>query len=133
MKTKPKIKKIKTTVFVFAWLLLFVLASCEKRDQQFEEDVFRVTYLRPSDGCPSGPLIQFREKDAERLKHFLPKGHPEEHAHYGPISATNLDNTYNAGQSLVIKIRQPIGNEYPFCTANIPWYTSVYVLEVQTK
>lgn len=123
----------KSLIYVVAMILLVGLSTCNKAED-FEDDVFMVTYLRPSDGCPAGPLIQFQQKDVPRFKHFLAAGHADNYTGNGsPVSAINLNSIYDSGQSLAIKIRQPIGEEHPFCTANLMWYSSIYVLEVVKK
>ncbi|WP_257666083.1 hypothetical protein [Parapedobacter tibetensis] len=86
--------------FIFVATLLFTLPSCEKKDSVFKENAFRVTFLRESDGCPAGPLVQFKAKDIGRLKQFLPGGYTENYTGSGIISAINLGSTYDPGKPL---------------------------------
>lgn len=105
-----------------------IFQACEKIEHS-EEDVFRVTFLHASDGCPGGPLVQFAKKDVDRLAQFVHTKFSEGFMDYRVISAVHLDASYHEGQSVVIKIRKLTDNEMHPCPANVIWYTGVYVLE----
>ncbi|WP_257667312.1 hypothetical protein [Parapedobacter tibetensis] len=115
-------------LFAIISILFVGLQSCEKSDN-FEEDVFRVTFLRKGDGCPAGPLVQFEKKDIHRLTRFLPDGYSGN----GLISAVNLEDTYSPEQIIVIKIRRRTDDEIHFCTADIAWYAGIHVLEAHAE
>ena len=108
--------------------VLFGLQAC-KKEQHFEQNVFRVTFLGKSDGCPSGSLVRFEKKDIDRLEQFVHNEFSDGFSDFRVVSAVNLKGTYREGQSFTMKIRKFTDDEAPFCLAHVPWYVGVYVLE----
>lgn len=108
--------------------LVFVLIflSCGKERVELDSDTFSVTFLDAGSQCPVGWLVEFDEKDIDRLRPFLTV---EDYTGDGLLSAINLEGTYGQGQRIRIRIRKRTIDEIHMCTTEIPWYLGVYVLE----
>jgi len=119
-----KLKSLKLIIL----FLVFALQACNKIEH-VGPDVFRVTFVGPSNGCPGGPLVRVGKNDIDRLAHLLDVTFSEGFHSQRVISAVNLKGSYREAQTLTVKIRQFTSDDAPICTANVPWYLGVYVIE----
>jgi|GEM_PF-1372317 len=120
---------MKVNLFPFAILsLFFVFQACDKAEH-LGDDVFRITYLGPSDGCPGGSLVRFKKKDIDRLSRLIDVEFTEEYRENRVASAVNLTGNYREGQTVILKIGQFPPEELHPCLANVRWYVGVFVLE----
>ena len=119
---------MKRHLLLFASLLFFTFQAC-KKNEHHGKDIFSVTYLGAGAGCPSGPLVRFAKDDIDRLAQFVHTEFSEGFRDYRIIAAINLNESYDEGQSIVLKIRKLMDDEIRPCPANLIWYTAVYVLE----
>ncbi len=123
---------MKRSLAVLALFVFLATIHCCKKAEYNGDDVFRVTYLRPSDGCPDGPLVHFAESDVVRLERFVHSARGEGHQDGWVISAVNLENSYREGQTLVLKIRKIADDEIRVCPAYLISYTGVHVLSAHS-
>lgn len=108
--------------------LFFTLQVCDEAEH-LGDDVFRTTYLGPSDGCPGGPLVRFEKKDIDRLSRLIDMEFAEGYRERPIASAVNLTGNYREGQTVILKIGQFPPEQAPVCLANVRWYVGVFVLE----
>ncbi|PPK99379.1 hypothetical protein [Parapedobacter indicus] len=120
---------MKVNLFSLAILsLFFTFQACDKAEH-LGEDVFRTTYLGPSDGCPSWPLVRFEKKDIDRLSRLIDMEFAEAYGERPIASAVNLTGNYREGQTVILKIGQFPPEQAIICLANVRWYLGVFVLE----
>lgn len=120
---------MKINLFPLAILsTFFVFQSCDKAEH-LGDDVFRIAYLGPSDGCPGGSLIRFAKKDIDRLSRLIDMEFTEAYPKERVASAVNLKGNYREGQTVILKIGQFPPEELRPCVANMRWYLGVFVLE----